>query len=72
MILDVLENTDLAVAVGPPPEDPIQDSIQDSIQDPIQDPCTICSWGLVVFVTTGVCTVLMFVFFVVLVVRVLT
>jgi hypothetical protein len=31
----------------------------------------MCTWGVFIFVMTGLCTVLMFAFFIVLVVRVL-
>jgi hypothetical protein len=65
MIVDVEEsrNLDVVLAVAPPN--------LHSLQGVVCELAT-CRWGLVIFVIAGVCTVLMFVFFIVLVVRVLT
>lgn len=61
MISDVHESVDLAVAVEPPVQEPVQEPIHHAT----------CTWGVVIFVLTGLCTALMFAIFIVLVVRVL-
>ena len=65
MIADVEEsrNMDLVLAIAPPDTPNLGGVVCE---------LATCRWGLVIFVIAGVCTVLMFVFFIVLVVRVLT